>query len=91
MNIIECPVPVQELLEVHIEHTSVALVDDTAVGCELTIVHIQDSRTSCLIHTNTGIEGKCEVLEELGLYVRRTIDCITLAVSDIEPKLLKRI
>ena len=76
----ECPVPVEELLEVQVERTSVALGNDTSVGSELAIVHIVDGGASCLIDTDTGIECESEVLEELDLGISGTIYCITFRV-----------
>ena len=75
---VESSVPIEELLEVEIERTSVCLSDDTAVRSELTVVHVVDGCSTSLIDTDTGIECKCEILEELDLCVTCTVDCITL-------------
>ena len=84
-------VPVKELLEVQIERTSVRLRDDTAVGSELTIVHIVDACASGLIHSDSGIESELEILEEVDLHVSCSIYSITLAVVRIESNCLESI
>ena len=75
---IEGPVPVEKLLEVEVERTAMALSDDTAVGSELTVVHIVDCCASGLIDTDTGVECESKILEELDLCVTCTVDCVTL-------------
>ena len=81
---IEGLVPIQELLEIKIERTSVALADNTSVCSKLAVVHVADGGTSCLIHTDTGIESELEILQELNLGISRSVDGITLRVISVE-------
>ena len=81
---VESLVPVKELLEVKVERTTMTLTYDTAVSCKLSVIHVADSSTSCLIHSNTRIEGKLEVLEESYLSISCSVDSITLRVVCIK-------
>ena len=85
------PIPIQELLEVQIERTSMTLADDTSVRSKLTVVHIADACASGFVHTHTSIESKCKILKELNFCVSGSVNGITLTVVCIEGNSLKRI
>ena len=60
------------------------LVESSAIGRELSVIHIVHARMTHSVHTYTCVEGKLEILQEADFRKRRTHEGIALGIVLIQ-------